>query len=320
MAQIVLPSLYCPFPSRLNTLVEIAEQHTIEWVQRFELVTDDTALERFKAAKFAWLAARAYPTAPLEALLLVADWNVWLFIHDDQCDEAGIGKQPAQLAHLYKRLRDILCGALPPATDTALVYGLYDLWQRMQQLSSAQWCKRFFCSVDNYFDSCIWEAENRTAGHIPDIATYIRMRPFAGALNTDVDLIEPCEHIYLPSAVYEHQVVRYLTLACNNIVCWSNDIISLEKEQKSGDMHNLVIVVQHERGCSWQEAVDCVAEMHNAEVQKFVQVAQQLPPFGADIDAELARYIAILCAWMRGNLDWAFDTGRYGKAQLANVV
>jgi hypothetical protein len=100
-----------------------------------------------------------------------------------------------------------------------------------------------------------------------------------------------------------------------NIVCWSNDIISLEKERQSGDMHNLVIAVRHERHCSWQEAVDCVAEMHNAEVQKFVQLAQRLPRFDADIDAELARYVGILRAWMRGNLDWAFDTGRYGRAQ-----
>jgi hypothetical protein len=320
MEQIVLPSLYCPFPSRLNTHVETAQQHIVEWVQRFELVTGDTALKRFKAAKFAWLAARAYPTAPLEELLVVADWNVWLFIHDDQCDEAGIGRQPAQLAQLYERLCGILCDEPPLAMDTALAHGLYDLWQRMHQISSAEWRKRFFCSVDNYFESCVWEAENRAVRRVPDIATYIRMRPFAGALNTDVELIEPCEHIYLPNAVHVHPVIKNLTLICNNIVCWSNDIISLEKERQSGDIHNLVIAVRHERHYSWQEAVDCVAEMHNAEVHKFVQLAQQLPRFGADTDAELVRYVVILRAWMRGNLDWAFDTGRYGKAHQAYVI
>src|SRR5262245_20905667 len=123
MEQIVLPSLYCPFPSRLNAHVETAQQHIVEWVQQFELVIGETALKRFKAAKFAWLAARAYPTAPLEELLVVADWNVWLFIHDDQCDEASIGKQPARLEQLYERLCGILCGDVPSATDTALAHG-----------------------------------------------------------------------------------------------------------------------------------------------------------------------------------------------------
>ncbi len=135
----------------------------------------------------------------------------------------------------------------------------------MCQYSNVEWRKRFLCSVDDYFASCIWEAENRVANRVPDVATYIRMRPFAGALNTDIELIELCEHIYLPAAVYAHPAVQSLTLMCNNTVCWSNDIISLEKERQSGDMHNLVIAVRSERQCSWQAAVDYVTELHNIE-------------------------------------------------------
>jgi hypothetical protein len=320
MPQIVLPSFYCPFPSTLNIHVEAAQQHIGKWVQQFHLITGEKALKRFKAAKFAWLAARAYPTAPLEKLWIVADWNVWLFIHDDQCDEAGIGKRPVQLAQLYDQFRNILLGGVPSLADTALTHALYELWQRMCRCSNVEWRKRFLCSVEDYFTSCIWEAENRVANHIPDVATYIRMRPFAGALNTDIELIELCEHIYVPAGVYAHPTVRSLTLMCNNAVCWSNDIISLEKERQSGDMHNLVIAVHHERQCSWQAAVDHVVGLHNAEVDHFVRLAQQMPEFSVEIDAELARYVVILCAWMRGNLDWAFDTGRYGTAQQSQAV
>lgn len=312
MEKIIFPELICPFQSTLNPNVVSVNRHTIEWVQRFNLVSGDRALERFKAARFAWLAARAYPTAPLQELLIVAEWNIWLFIHDDECDEAGIGRQPERLAQVYERLRSIFEGAPPAVRDTPLAHALHELWQRMRRNSSLEWRARFLKSVEDYFAACLWEAENRAADRVPDMETYVRLRPLTGALNTDFELIEPCEHIYLPLEVYQDPTLQQLALLCNNVVCWSNDIFSLEKERRTDNRHNLVIIVQNEWKCSWQEAVDAVAAMHNAEVRKFLHLASQLPSFGPEVDGELARFVAILRSWMRGNFDWAFDTGRYG--------
>lgn len=313
METIELPELICPFPSAINPHVVAVHRHTSEWVQRFNLVPGGQALQKFKAARFAWLAARAYPTAPFEELLIVAEWNIWLFIHDDECDEAGIGRQPEQLARVYDRLRAIFAGAVPTADDSPLARALHELWQRMCRHAKAEWRERFLRSVDDYFEACLWEAGNRAANRVPDMATYIRLRPFTGALNTDFELIEPCEHIHLPPAVYQDPVLQRLALMCNNVVCWSNDIFSLEKERRTDNRHNLVIIVKNEQDCSWQEAVDRVAAMHNAEVRAFIRLAPQLPSFGREIDGELARFVTILRAWMRGNFDWAFDTGRYGQ-------
>lgn len=319
METIAFPELICPFPSTLNPNVVAVHRHTIEWVQRFNLVTGDRALQKFRAARFAWLAARAYPTAPLQELLIVAEWNIWLFIHDDECDEAGIGRQPTQLAKVYDRLRSIFAGAPPAVGDTPLAHALHELWQRMRRISSLEWRERFLRSVEDYFSACLWEAENRAANRIPDRATYIRLRPFTGALNTDFELIEPCEHIHLPAEVYQDPTLQRLSLMCNNVVCWSNDIFSLDKERRTDNRHNLVIVVKNERKCSWQEAVDRVAAMHNAEVQGFIRLVPQLPSFGPEVDAELARFVSILRAWMRGNFDWAFDTGRYGVGRFQEL-
>jgi|HigsolmetaAR201D_1030396.scaffolds.fasta_scaffold17322_2 hypothetical protein len=315
MYHIVVPTLYCPFPHTLNPHVEAAQQHVNEWVQQFHLLPSQAAYARFQAAKFAWLAARAYPTAEFNKLRIVTDWNVWLFIHDDQCDESGIGKRPTQLAQLYDQFRGILFGGTPSQNDTSLTHALHELWQRICRHSNAEWRHRFLISVEDYFYACIWEAENRMSRRIPDIASYTQMRPFAGALNTDIELIELCEGVILPAAVYRHPIIKRLTLMCNNAVCWANDILSLQKELNNGDMHNLVIVLQHEQQCSWQEAVDRVADMHNNEVLAFEQLSKQLPSFSPEIDTQIARYIDILRAWMRGNIDWALDTGRYANEQ-----
>jgi terpene synthase-like protein len=308
-----IPSLDYPFPARMNGWVEEAHTHTLDWVSRFGLIAE-RSLPRFERCRFARLAARAYPSAGREELKIVADWNIWLFIHDDQNDEMGFGRRPELLRGLHDRLRAILAGATPGAGDDAFAHSLHELAGRMFAGAADEWRIRFLESVDEYFVACAWEAENRRDRRVPSVASYIDKRPLTGALNTDIVLIERCEQVFLPQYVYEHPMVRALTLASNNVVCWSNDILSLPKEHRAGDVHNLVIALAHERRLGWQEAVDRAAAMHDAQVETFLALERGLPTFGDDIDAELGRYVAVLRAWMRGNLDWARETGRYGQA------
>jgi 5-epi-alpha-selinene synthase len=101
----------------------------------------------------------------------------------------------------------------------------------------------------------------------------------------------------------------------NNVVCWSNDIISLDKEMKRGDVHNLVLALRCEHQLVLQEAIDHAGELHDAEVRAFIDLEPRLPSFGAAVDAELARYVVILRSWMRGNLDWSHASGRYRPAK-----
>lgn len=85
------------------------------------------------------------------------------------------------------------------------------------------------------------EAINRARGITPDLTTYLRMRSLTSGLWIDTEFIEIAERVHLPPEVRNHSVVRTLTCAANNIVCWANDIISLDKEVKRGDIHNLVL-------------------------------------------------------------------------------
>jgi 5-epi-alpha-selinene synthase len=102
--------------------------------------------------------------------------------------------------------------------------------------------------------------------------------------------------------------------ASNNVVCWANDIISLEKEVQRGDVHNLVLVLQQKLDLSLQEAIDRAAEMYNAEIQTFVKLEPHLPSFGKPVDANLRTFVSVLRTRMRGNLDWSLESGRYQSA------
>ena len=314
MEPIIVPELDCPFPAAISPHAAAVEEHTLTWARRVGLVADEAIDRRLGAANVAGLAARIHPDAGPETLQLVSDWYAWMFFKDDQCDETGIGYYPQQLAALNAHFLEILRGVATPAADAALARALQDLRERLEALPAGTWMRGFIRSVRQYFQATVWEATNREAGITPDLETYIRKRPFTAGLGIDSEFMRIAEGTHLPPQVGRHSVVRSLTRASNNAVCWANDILSLEKEVKRGDVHNLVVVLQYTYGHGLQQAVDRAAEMFHHEVYRFASLESGIPTFSPDVDGNLARYVAVLRTRIRGNLDWARESGRYHVA------
>jgi 5-epi-alpha-selinene synthase len=305
------PLLACPFPSAINPYASQAQHATIDWARRLHLLRRDAAYRRLERVQYGMLMARAYPSAAPATLQIATDWSTWLFLLDDQCDEAGIGHSPEQLAGLHTRLLDVLHGVPPHQDEEPLVHGLWDLYVRLGAYATEGWLRRFSDSVGMYFTANIWEATNRQRSLIPDAESYRAKRPYTSAVYPCLMLIELTDDLRLPSAVYDHSDVQRLALMTNNVISWANDIISFEKERRQGDVHNLVLILAHEQQLTLQAAVEQVAALHDAEIHDFIALAAQLPTFGPAIDADLQRYVAGMRFWMRGNLDWSIGTARY---------
>ncbi|WP_160716086.1 terpene synthase family protein [Chitinophaga solisilvae] len=323
MTTIQFPRIQYPFPSRINIHVAEAQEHICSWVRDYNLLTTEKALTRFEKSRFAWLVSRAFPDASLHELCLISDFNAWLFILDDQCDEAETGKKSAYLRSLMASLTDILHNnkVVTPAYGAPLAAALSSIWERMRAISKPSWRLRFIRDIEDYFNACIWEAENRETHIIPSVADYIKMRTHTGAVYADVTAVDIIEKIYLPEDLLQNAILQRMVLACSNVVCWANDLFSCNKESRQGDVHNLVLILRHERQCSLQEAINEAARMHNEEVAIFLVLEKLLPLTGTEKDYELLRYVSVLRSWMIGNYDWSMqDTGRYGVAAVKETV
>ena len=318
--QVALPELYCPFPSTISEHADAVHRETVEWVRRFELLPNERAYRLFRATNIGRLAARFHPDALQEELRLLSDWYAWMFLRDDRCDESEVGEQPEHLAADGARFLEILEGEEPTKRDKPLAHAMQDLRRRLYSKATVAWRRRFVRTVKDHFRSSLWEATNRARGVVPDLETYARMRRKTGGILVDLDLIEVVEGLKLPPEVQEHLTVRSMARASNNVTCWANDLFSLEKELERGDVHNLVVVLRHAKELTLQEAVNRSVQMHNAEVRSFIELESQLPAFGGTVDSNLARYVAALRARMRGNLDWARESGRYRRRAEAEPV
>jgi 5-epi-alpha-selinene synthase len=311
MEPIVHPSLACPFPAAINPHASLVHEGAIAWARRLHLIRREAAYQRLNRLQYSALMARAYPNVTLEALQIVTDWCTWLFLLDDQCDEAGIGKDPEQMTQMHTRLLDVLRGVRPGRREEPLTHGLWDLYTRFVAHAPAGWLERFSASVAQYFAANVWEANNRRHGTIPKAATYRAMRPFTSAVYPCLLLIELAEKLHLPVEVHNHPDVRRLGQMTNNVISWANDIFSLDKERRQGDVHNLGLILAHEQKLPLQVAVNRVGALHDAEVRAFIGLAAQLPAFEPAVEADLQCYVLGMRFWMRANFDWSIVTTRY---------
>jgi hypothetical protein len=318
-----MPSVYCPFPPRISPYVADAQRYAVEWATRQGLLdTDSTAAGSFAAARLAHLMARTFPDATHPDLCLATAWLTVVFRLDDHL-ETALGRDPSRLRTAGEALLRFFAGwpkeSRPPAAarralGRPLCGALADVWRRTAARLSPAWRARFVGHVEEYLAGTAWEAGNRRAGRVPDPAEYIEMRRHTAATGLFFDLIEVFRGVEVPEPTWRNPALRTLRGYADNAVAWFNDLVSWPKELRRGDRHNLVLVLGHHTGCSLDEAVRAAARYHDGQVRGFV-AAREAMPLDLLNHSGVAGVVADLAHWIRGNMDWSRETGRYAPVQ-----
>ncbi|MEA5599881.1 terpene synthase family protein [Nostoc sp. UHCC 0252] len=311
MKELLSPNLYCPFVSQINKHVDTLERHALEWVLNFNLLANESSYKRFCKSKFFFLTASAYPKSQLEELKIANDWLSWVFIWDDQCDLSDLKNQPGVLKAFHQRYLEILNGAELTSRDTIFSHALIDLRQRTLQRASIKWFNYFISYLEDYFYGCVQEATNRAKGIVPDVDTYIMIRRSSVGVYAVLALAEFCNQFMISDVLRNHYLVKNLELITTDIIAWSNDIFSASREIASGDVHNLIFVLHHHKQISIEEAMEQVKKIHNEEINSLINLESLLPYYGEELDISITKYISGMHSWIRGNLDWCYQSSRY---------
>lgn len=305
------PHLVCEIPPAISAHVESAHLHTLRWAIEIGLVHDEgPKFNRFRAARFTWLAARAYPTVSAKQLDLISDWITFLFFYDDMCDtqEATDPSYLDRLVTAEDRLIEIGHGAALRDGDTPLDCSLANIRDRAAAFADQAWLERLGGHVQEYIEGCRWERIIRLQGQVPSMATYAKLRLLISAVFPCFDFAGMCIDGER-RVVADNVLVQQLEVMANNYICWVNDIYGVDKEIGENTTSNLVIVLAHQFGLDWDTAIDRAIEMCNAELEAFLALERQM---GQLANRDCRSYIDALKAWMRGNLDWYSETKRYG--------
>lgn len=271
-------------------------------------------MAKYKDDRLTWMTARFYPTADRTRFILSDKFNTLLFAMDDSMDHQD---QKSDIILSRRNFEAFIAACIAimedkyrPTSNSHLM-ALADLWDQMKTISTEQWQRKFIISIGKMFDSALWGFDNVAEGRIPGINEFYRKRPFLGAAHISTDMITVIEDIDLPDGVLDNPVVMEITKLARNAVCWANDLFSLPKELEHEDQHNMVLIVQNERKVSLDEAIRQTVQIHNKDMRRFVKLSRELPSFGL-YDRAVRRYVDVLAAILRGNIDWSIgETGRY---------
>jgi Terpene synthase family 2, C-terminal metal binding len=308
-----LPLLSCPFEQEVSPYAARVDEHVLNWARRHALLPGHE-LDRFAGSKIGWLAARTSPRSDEEALRLLADWQMWLFVFDDRyCDESDTGAHPERLGRIVALFLRVLERADDAARHISpLAYALHDVVDRIGRRASDVQLFRFLAAVRGYFLAQFWEAGHRAEGLPAGLAEYQLMRRHSGAVPTCMALIDVADGFQLSDAEFCRADVRELSDIAVNVTCWANDIFSYPKEAaRSTTVHSLPAVLARERGLSPAAAISAAAAMHDDELARYLALE---PAVRRGASSELHRYLDGLQTWMSGNFGWSLETSRYGLA------
>jgi len=300
----------------LNPNVAKAHERSSRWVRA--KIPDGRMAGRLIAARMAWMVGGFFPSAGVEELSLAADYISWAFALDDLGDETELGKDPKKLAELFETF-DAVFEEPARAGESASARALRDIVERLARSSTPEQLQAFRAGNQAYFGGMLWEANNRAGNWIPNESSFLMLRPAAGAVPPFMALIEPLERLKLPERVRRHPHLQELTHLAGGILCWTNDVLSYEKERAQSDVHNLAIVYEVQRGLTPGAALTQAVAFHNAEVDGFLARAEALPELDADRD-EVERYLDILRSMIRVTRDWTLGSARYADADQLPVA
>ncbi|WP_331772883.1 hypothetical protein OG948_56495 (plasmid) [Embleya sp. NBC_00888] len=313
---VVLPEQLDQIVVPVNSLGAQADRHAVAWARGHGLIRTEKAHQRLVKTKPGSLAAHCYPSANLPELCLLGNWMTWLFILDDLNDEGTYGWDP-------EALEQALTSVIFPDsfgfgnTENPFGAALDDMAKRAGAHMSPQWRHRFQHHVLDYFRAYVWQSAHRREGQIPDADTFPQQRREAGAIIPSLDLIEFVESTTLPPGLYYSRTYQRLLTTAANVVCWTNDLMTFEKEIARGDHQNLISVVSQAEDLTLDQAIATVRTRTGHEIERFLATEADLPRLFAalavspELQATALRCVDMLKAWMRGHVDWGKETARY---------
>ncbi|KIK52964.1 hypothetical protein GYMLUDRAFT_179557 [Collybiopsis luxurians FD-317 M1] len=300
---------YCSYALRFNQYEKAVSAETRQWVHRYsEGVIPPSEFQNFDAQKYVWLASTCYPDAGYPQFRVCADFLTYLFHVDDLTDKMDNNGTRGTAEQIMDAFRD------PSNTlqnDQFLIGRMSaDMLKRMQQTALPRVQQRFIDGVNLFFQAVNKQAQYRQAESIPDLDSYISERRDTGALKPCWALIEYANNLHIPDHILNSPIVREMEDIANDVICYTNDLVSYPVEHSKGHTHNIIPVIMHQNpNMTLVEAVDHVSKVMFEKMDKFNQLKATL--LETPLSLNLAVYIEGMENWMIGHAHFAFESERY---------
>lgn len=315
--------------SAASERIEVGRRITegsIAWARDLGLIGDERRVtDHFAAMSSGAFATLAFPSAAPELARMISDMTVVAFVIDDMAD----GDVPSSLlgkASLCEPLFPSLIAffrsgdeALVPraSPEEPLFAALRDVRQRLLDAGlSRAWLDRLAEGMEGWLDGVDEEDGYCRAGEIPDPATLMAVRTRSGATLFFMSFVEASKGITLSPEILERGPVTALREAAGRAIIYPNEILSYPKECAHGYPMNLITSLIHCQGMNLEDASSRVVAMHNADMRRFDELAQEIDKeMGPRPDIQA--FVLGVRHYVHGSFTWGWHAARYSKELFA---
>ncbi|MYS21774.1 hypothetical protein GA0115240_135232 [Streptomyces sp. DvalAA-14] len=292
-----------------NPNADHARRYSNQWAVDVGLARTPQEQACIRAWDLVELAARTTPDAGPDGLALGACWLAWSGAVDDHLTALPLAEHDA----FTERLAEVLTANTgTTADDHPLARTMDDVWQTSQRRMSPDWAVRFRSELIRTFEAMRIEVIQRSTGVIPDFHSYLAARRPSSGTEPFFELAELANGEEIPEHITRLGLVRTLRDLTIDHVCWTNDIISYDRENALFEgTWGLVPVIRNDHPhFTHTQVVDHIVEMVNERARSFFHIASGLPEYAASLNLSetdrnwLTGQVAVLQNWLVGNLDW----------------
>lgn len=306
---------HLPFPVHVSPEEDHARTRALAWARHHELITTPSDEHRFTSWDIAGLMARWAPCAVGAGLDLAVNAVNVLTIVDDQLD-GSLATRPEEVTGVCGQFRRITHAKDPlraAATAGPLARAYADVLSRLYTGRSSYFRAKTASQWSGFLDACVEETYNRADRHTPSRDEYFITRRRSGVVPPMIGMVEAACNFEVPRRIYELPASRRMVEIVADVVDAINDVHSVEKEEHRGDVHNLVLVIEHETGASRAACLAEIVELVGAWTTEFLSLEGDLDQYVTDAaDRTVARlFVDALRAIMPGYCDWSATTRRY---------
>lgn len=313
-----------PFDTPVSEHLEYARARHLRWIWDMDLVRSKAGFEEYKSWDLPQAAARTYPHASAEDMVVLMNWFSLAFLFDDQFD----ANRPDRADRIADVARELIATPLRPSgirprVVCPITMAWAEVWQHLSDGMSLTWRTRFAASWGRFLVAHCEEVDLAARGLAGTLGLdeYAAFRRRTVGIHHSIDAGERSRRFEVPAQVQAHPLMERMRDLASDTIGFMNDIHSFERERRRGDGHNLIAVLHRERGGSWSDAMQEAYRMTTVCLDEYVELETRVPRMCDELALDEKQRDAVRMGveaiqhWINGNYVWGLSSGRYAAAK-----
>ncbi|KOS19856.1 Presilphiperfolan-8-beta-ol synthase [Escovopsis weberi] len=293
-----------------------------EWLQTIP-VPQEIVRKHRKRGDYIKLTSLFYVTSPKEKLLTLTQFAYWIFFWDDDIDTGGelCDDIEAALACCAstRACIDACLGPSPsfdpPPSIRSSVTILYSILRDLRAGLGPATREHLRVELCDYVDSVIHQHKARHSEGLLCPWVHLEMRAVDVGVFPFITVNEFGRGFELPPQVRHHEAMKAMIVQSSKLVVLQNEVLSLQKEFKVGQVENMCLMFVSKYNMTVQESVAKVLDLIREHYEDMKAIEARLPWSETDeeLNKALHEYVLTARRLMTGTTHWSYVCERYVK-------